>query len=143
MHPQSSRLFVYGSLRVGFRNPAYGYLTKYFHFLGEGIVKGRFYFNGYVPVAVPSEDEEKFITGDLYELNEPEDFDWVIVQLDDYEGLNVEAGERPLYKRELVTVLHNVQPAQAWIYWFNGSIDNMTELDAGEVAKYLQQQNKP
>jgi hypothetical protein len=95
-----------------------------------------------VPVAVPSEEEE-FITGDLYELNDTDDFDWVIIQLDDYEGLNVEPGERPLYKRGLVTVLHNVQPTQAWIYWFNGSVDNMAELDAAEVSRYLQQQNKP
>lgn len=139
---QPVRLFVYGSLRVGFRDPDYGYLSKHFHLLGEGVVQGKFYFNGSSPVAVPT-DEELFITGDLYELNNPDEFKWVIGQLDDYEGLNVEAGERPLYKRELVAILINNHPSMAWIYWYNGSVENMPGLDAAEVSKYLQQQRKP
>lgn len=141
MTTQANRLFVYGSLRVGFRDPKYSYVSKYFHLLGEGIVQGKFYFNGSIPVAVPTEDKQ-FITGDLYELNNPDEFKWVMVQLDDYEGLNVEPGERPLYQRELVAVLINAHPSMAWIYWYNGSIDNMRELDASEVTKYLQQQKK-
>lgn len=141
MNTQATRLFVYGSLRIGFRNPDYSYLSKYFHLLGEGTVQGKFYFNGSSPVAVPTEDKQ-FITGDLYELNTPDEFKWVMVQLDDYEGLNVEPGERPLYKRELVAILKNGHPSMAWIYWYNGSVDNMMELDATEITKYLQQQKK-
>ena len=142
MSSDSPKIFVYGSLRLGFHNPAYSYISKYFNLLGEGIVKGRFYFNGSIPVAVSSM-EDHFITGELYELKDASDLDWVMTQLDDYEGLNVEAGERPLYKREMVTVLHNVQPAQAYIYWYNGSVENMTELDAAQVSQYLQDQIKP
>lgn len=141
MNTQATRLFVYGSLRIGFRDPAYSYLSKYFHFLGEGTVQGKFYFNGTTPVAVPT-DEENYITGELYELNNQDEFKWVMVQLDDYEGLNVEPGEKPLYKRELVAILLNGHPSMAWIYWYNGSVENMMELDAAAVSNYMEQQKK-
>ena len=136
------RLFVYGSLRSGFRNPAYEYLTKYFHLLGEAVVQGKFYDKGEHPVAIASTDDS-FINGELYESNSPEDFNWAIDQLDDYEGLNVEAGETPMYKRELVNAFQNGAALEAWIYWYNGSVANMKEITAGDVLKYLQQKNKP
>lgn len=141
MNTQATFFFVYGSLRVGFRDPAYSYLSKYFHFVGEGTVQGKFYLNGSTPVALPT-DVKEFIAGDLYELNNPEELKWILVQLDDYEGLNVEPGEMPLYKRELVEVLINSQSITAWIYWYNGSLDNLTDLDETELTKYLQQQKK-
>src|SRR5438552_7310903 len=93
------QLFVYGSLRSGFRNPAYQYLARYFHHVGDAMVKGKLYDMGEFAAAVATE-KERFIHGELYEINEPSEFDWAIAQLDDYEGINVEAGERPLYKRE-------------------------------------------
>lgn len=100
MEQQSEFLFVYGSLRVGFRDPAYEYLSKYFTFLGEAEVPGKFYFNGTVPVAVPSHDKN-YISGDLYALNNIDELKWVIVQLDDYEGLNVMNGEIPYTKEKM------------------------------------------
>ncbi|MDB5202010.1 MAG: gamma-glutamylcyclotransferase [Ferruginibacter sp.] len=136
------QLFVYGSLRSGFRNPAYQYLTRYFHLLGEAVVKGKFFDNGNYPVAVPT-SEEHFITGELYVLNNPDEFNWALAQLDDYEGLNVESGEHPLYKREMVNVFQQGQPSEAWIYWFNGDTAHMNEIDTGDVLKYLQEKNKP
>ncbi|RYG44588.1 MAG: gamma-glutamylcyclotransferase [Chitinophagaceae bacterium] len=129
-------LFVYGSLRSGFRNPAYKYLTQFFHLIGEAIVKGRTYYNGTMPVAVPTEDEH-FISGELYELNNPDEFEWAIGQLDDYEGLNVMPGEKPKYRRDLVEVSRQGENRQSWIYWYNGDVSGMPEIEAGEVLKYL------
>jgi gamma-glutamylcyclotransferase (GGCT)/AIG2-like uncharacterized protein YtfP len=140
METQSNLFFLYGSLRIGFRDPGYSYLSKYFHFVGEASVNGKFYFNGSTPVAVSAEAGR--ITGDVYELNDPEDFKWVAVQLDDYEGLNVEPGETPLYKRELVSIELNGSQQSAWIYWYNRPVTDFTELDAGQIAAYLQQLNK-
>lgn len=142
MENSTYQLFVYGSLRSGFRNPAYEYLTKYFKLLGEAVVKGKFYDKGPHPVAVPATDDS-FINGELYALNNPEEFNWAIEQLDDYEGLNVEVGETPMYKRELVTVFQEGVPSAAWIYWYNGSIEAMKEITSGDVMKYLQDKNKP
>lgn len=142
MNKEIDRLFVYGSLRSGFRNPVYEYLTRYFHLLGDAIVKGKLYDKGDFPVAA-STDEDKFISGELYAINKPEEFSWAIEQLDDYEGLNVEEGEKPLYKRETITAYQNGQAKTAWIYWFNGSVENLPEIASGDLLLYLQQKNKP
>ncbi|MBP9098902.1 MAG: gamma-glutamylcyclotransferase [Ferruginibacter sp.] len=142
MQTPSQQLFVYGSLRSGFRNPVYQYLTKYFRLVGEAVVHGKFYDKGPFPVAIPTAGDS-FITGELYAVNNPEEFNWAIEQLDDYEGLNVEAGEKPLYKRELVTVFREGTPSLAWIYWYNESVDGMKEIATGDVLKYLQEKNKP
>ena len=142
MNTTTFRLFVYGSLRSGFRNPIYNYLTQYFHLLGEAIVKGQFFDKGEYPVALPTSDEH-YITGELYEVNNAEEFSWAIEQLDDYEGLNVETGEQPLYRRALTVAYQKGQDSQAWIYWYNQSIEGMPVIETGDVLKYLQEKNKP
>ena len=142
MSNDTYKLFVYGSLRSGFRNPVYSYLTKYFHLLGEAVVKGKLYDMGEFPVALPT-DEEKFISGELYCINDPLEFSWAIGQLDDYEGLNAEEGELPLYKREEVIAYQKGQPVTAWIYWFNGSVEGKPIIESGDLLLYLQQKNKP
>jgi gamma-glutamylcyclotransferase (GGCT)/AIG2-like uncharacterized protein YtfP len=142
MNTPTYNLFVYGSLRSGFRNPVYEYLTRYFKYEGEAVVKGQFFDKGSYPVAVPTA-EEHFIQGELYSLHSPEDFSWAFEQLDDYEGINTEAGEKPLYKREPVNVYQNGEMKQAWIYWFNHSVEGFEPMETGDVMKYLQQKNKP
>ena len=137
-----AQLFVYGSLRSGFRNPAYQYLTKYFHLVGDALVKGKLYDLGDYPAAVAT-TEEQFISGELYAINNPAEFEWAIAQLDDYEGLNTEAGQQPLYKREVVTAYIKGQDSEAWIYWFNGDVDGCEEISSGDLMQYLQQKNKP
>ena len=112
MKNETKQLFVYGSLRSGFQHPAYHYMAKYFQLLGHGTVKGKLYDMGEYPVALPA-TEEKLIQGELYSLNESDDFSYIIGQLDDYEGLYAEEGETPLYKREVVTVYCNGQSSTA------------------------------
>ena len=142
MSKEIYNLFVYGSLRSGFRNPVYGYLTKYFHLLGEAVVKGKLYDMGDYPVALPT-TEEKFISGELYATNDPSEFSWAIAQLDDYEGLNPEEGQQPLYKREQVIAYQAGQPVTAWIYWYNGNVGSQPEIESGDIMQYLQKKNKP
>ena len=142
MNSTSYKIFVYGSLRSGFRNPAYEYLTRYFKYSGEALVKGKFFDAGSYPVALPTEDEH-FILGELYSMNSEDEFSWAFEQLDDYEGLNVESGETALYKRNPVEVFQNGETQIAWIYWYNKSIEGMPEIETGDVMRYLQQKNQP
>ena len=135
-------LFVYGSLRSGFRNPAYQYIADYFELVGEAVVRGKFFDKGEYPVAVPA-DDDSFITGELYLAKNKESFDWAIAQLDDYEGLNVEPGEKPWYTRQAVEVYIDKQPITSWIYWYNDSVVGMEEIITGDIMKYLQEKNKP
>lgn len=142
MTNENYKLFVYGSLRSGFRNPAYAYLTQYFHLIGEAVVRGKLYDLGTYPAAKPT-DEEHYISGELYCINNPLEFSWAIEQLDDYEGLNVEEGETPLYKREQVIAYKNGEGHTAWIYWFNKDISGKPVIENGDLLLYLQQKNKP
>ena len=142
MSNENYKLFVYGSLRSGFRNPVYEYLTKYFHLLGEAMVKGKLYDLGEYPAANATEDE-KFISGELYSINNPLEFSWAIGQLDDYEGLNTEEGETPLYKREEVIAYKDGEAHIAWIYWYNKDLSGKPEIESGDLMQYLQQKNKP
>jgi gamma-glutamylcyclotransferase (GGCT)/AIG2-like uncharacterized protein YtfP len=132
----TTHLFVYGSLRSGFRNPAYAYLSKYFHLVGQGYVKGMLYDTGAYPVAT-STTAEKYLVGELYAVNNINEFTWAIEQLDDYEGLNVEAGETPMYKREEATITCNHQQTQAWVYWYNKDVSHLPEIASGDLMEYL------
>lgn len=136
METTSFKLFVYGSLRSGFRTDAYAYLTDFFNFLGPATVQGKLYHNGVVPVATPGTGND-VIVGELYELKKISDFNWAFGQLDDYEGLSVEPGETAPYKREITLVNFNSQPHAAWIYWFNGSTEGFPELDTDDLLKYF------
>jgi gamma-glutamylcyclotransferase (GGCT)/AIG2-like uncharacterized protein YtfP len=141
MNNPTHQLFVYGSLLSGFHHPAYQYMARYFHLVGNANVKGKFYDKGEYPVAVPT-TEEKFIIGELYEIINPSEFSYAIGQLDDYEGLYVEAGETPLFKRETVSVHCNNQQYTAWIYWFNGNVVGLAEIASGDVLQYIKDKNK-
>ena len=142
MNTTTHNLFVYGSLRSGFKNTAYAYITQYFTYAGEALVKGQFYDSGTHPVAIATEKED-MIVGELYTLNNSEDFSWAFEQLDDYEGVHVEAGETPLYKRESVQVFQEEKIMDAWVYWYNGSINGFTKIETGDLVQYLQQKNQP
>jgi gamma-glutamylcyclotransferase (GGCT)/AIG2-like uncharacterized protein YtfP len=135
------QLFVYGSLRSGFNHPAYSYMAENFTLIDNGTVKGKLYDLGDYPAAVPT-TEEVFIIGELYTLKEHRDFDWTISQIDDYEGLHVEAGEIPLYKRSLTTVYLNGGTSTAWIYWYNKDVQNSPVISSGDVLEYLQQKKR-
>lgn len=136
------KLFVYGSLRSGFRSPAYEYLTRFFHLMGEAVVKGKLYDHGNYPVATATE-EDHFIIGELYELNNPAEFSWAIGQLDDYEGLGAPEGELSLFKRETSIIYQNGIAHIAWIYWYDGNIDGLPVMKTGDVLNYEQEKHRP
>lgn len=130
-------LFVYGSLRSGFQHPAYAYISNNFTLVGPGKIKGHLYDMGEYPAAVPCE-EGIFIIGELYQLKEDLDFYWVIEQIDDYEGINVEQGEMPLFKRETVDVYLSDRVNTAWVYWFNNDVTGRPLIPSGDILEYIQ-----
>ena len=141
METSSFQIFVYGSLRSGFHHPAYAYISKYFTLVSEAKVKGKLYDMGDYPAAV-SVTENLFILGELYQINHIDEFSWAIAQLDDYEGLNTEEGEIPLYKREIVSVNTNDSNTLAWMYWFNGDVSGKPCIESGDVLEYMHRKNK-
>ena len=134
-------LFVYGSLRSGFHHPAYQYISDYFTLVGDGKTKGELYDMGEYPAALPT-TKEKFIIGELYKIKNEDEFGWAIGQLDDYEGVVVEDGEKPLYKRSKTNILISDHEQEAWIYWYNNDIHDLPVIESGDVLQYWKQKNK-
>lgn len=130
------QLFVYGSLRQGFGHPAFQYISHYFHFVSNGKVRGRVYDLGEYPAAVPVSGDH-YIVGELYAINEPDEFNYAIAQLDDYEGVNPGEGEPSLYRRELCLVDTDKGVSEAWVYWFNGQVENKPYIASGDVLAYM------
>ena len=129
-------LFVYGSLRSGFRSPIYEYISRYFKFIGDARVKGKLFDLGSYPGGVPT-NEESYIIGELYRILDEAEFSWAIAQLDDYEGVNVESDEIQLYRRELSDALINNEIIPAWIYWYNGEVSGRPVITSGDLMEYL------
>jgi gamma-glutamylcyclotransferase (GGCT)/AIG2-like uncharacterized protein YtfP len=120
--PVSTSLFVYSSLLKGFHQDHFRYISQYFTPVTSGKVRGILSeFNGEL-FAMPSLSDS-LISGELYQLNNPVDFSYVFGQLDDYEGIDVELGDQPLYRRALASILTETgQEILAWIYWFNEDV---------------------
>lgn len=141
MKSTCNQLFVYGSLRRGFRSEAYNYISKYFTFVSTGKVKGVIWDTGSYPVATPS-TEDSFIKGELYKIKNEEEFFWAIAQLDDYEGVSAEQDEHIFYKREKTTVLlENGKKSEAWVYWFTGDTFGKPVFTTEDMMEYYEIKN--
>ena len=137
-HPEVYQLFVYGSLRSGFRSPAYEYISRYFDLIGEAKVKGKLFDLGEYPAAKPT-DENKFIIGELYKIRSENEFAWAIGQLDDYEGVHVGFDETQLYRRDITEVYVGDTITKAWIYWYHGDLNDKPVIESGDVLQYMEQ----
>lgn len=135
-NPGVYQLFVYGSLRSGFRSPVYEYISRFFKFIGEAKVKGKLYDMGSYPAGIAT-TEDSFIIGELYQAKNEHEFSWAIGQLDDYEGVAVEADEVQLYRREVTEVRLNDEITKAWIYWYNGDVGTRPVIASGDMMEYL------
>jgi gamma-glutamylcyclotransferase (GGCT)/AIG2-like uncharacterized protein YtfP len=132
------QLFVYGSLRSGFKSPAYEYISRFFTLLGDARVRGKLFDMGSYPAGIPTA-ENQFIQGEIYRIKEENEFSWAIGQLDDYEGVTVEPDEVQLYRREITDVFMNGHVTQAWIYWYNGETNGRTMISSGDMLEYIRQ----
>jgi gamma-glutamylcyclotransferase (GGCT)/AIG2-like uncharacterized protein YtfP len=131
-------LFVYGSLRSGFRSAAYEYISRYFQFVSAGKVRGQLFDMGIYPAAVPTSGDY-FIIGELYKIKNENEFAWAMGQLDDYEGVNTEVGETRLYQRDIAEVFSEIGSTPAWIYWYTGAVQGHPVIESGDVIQYLEQ----
>lgn len=133
-----NQVFVYGSLRSGFKSPAYEYISQFFNLVGLARAKGKLIDMGSYPAGIPSNDDS-YIIGELYIARNNNELPWAIGQLDDYEGVSVEADEIQFYRREATDILIDGQLTKAWIYWFNGDTSGRPVIESGDLLQYLSQ----
>ncbi len=141
MSPDTLYLFVYGSLRSGFKSPAYDYISRYFSFVSTAKVRGKLFDLGPYPAGVPDTGDH-FVVGELYVINQEKEFPWAMGQLDDYEGITTGQGETSSYSRRLVEVfIENEKSVTAWIYWYASSVAGYPRIESGDLIQYLREKN--
>ena len=144
MKQDQHNLFIYGSLRKGFHHATHEYVSKYFSLVSNGKIRGILSDMGEYPVATPCQ-QEHYIIGELYVINNEDDFTWAMEQLDEYEGLFPEEdeGEQALFRREMTTIFtDNGDIKNAWVYWYNGDISGRPIIASGDVMQYLREKYK-
>jgi gamma-glutamylcyclotransferase (GGCT)/AIG2-like uncharacterized protein YtfP len=138
MDKTPQKLFLYSSLRSGFQNPAYAYISKYFILEAEARVKGKLFDLGNNIVGIPSE-EDYYVKGELYRISNSDEFSWALAQLDDYEGLQNDDGEIPLYTRLLTTVYTDNGETAAWVYWYNRPVISGQFIESGDILAFFKE----
>jgi len=113
---ESTLMFVYGTLRKDSRGQVLSPLCRDWIFISHGSIAGRLYDFGAYPGAVPSDDPEDRVRGELYRLPAPET---MLPPIDRYEGCAPEDAPPHEFERRLVRVeLEDGSAAEAWIYWY-------------------------
>ena len=130
--PPVSKLFVYGTLMSTVQVPMgqnmRTRLRQEARLLGPARTQGRLYDLGSYPGIVVSDNPADHVHGEVFELHEPSD---TLPWLDAYEGIGSSKTSDDLYIRAARTVWLDSQTAEAWIYLFNGSIENARQLSGG------------
>jgi gamma-glutamylcyclotransferase (GGCT)/AIG2-like uncharacterized protein YtfP len=117
-------LFVYGSLRQGFR--AEGLMCRAGgRYLGNACVRGRLFNLGEFPGAVKTHGAPQLVLGELYYLPGAVR---ALNFLDRYEGSR--------YTREVTEVeLQSGRCVRAWIYWLKRVPVSRPQIEGGDYAR--------
>ena len=135
-------LFVYGTLMLGMKNGFANLLESHASFEGPATAHGRlFYHPSAYPCAVCGLNRQERIFGELYALKEPE---LHLPQLDAYEDWNPSQRGTSLFVRVPTTVYRNYHPpCQAWMYYWNQAIDELSSIASGNYRDFLTKTIEP
>lgn len=135
-------LFVYGTLRRGFR--LHQQLVRLgATFQGEGKVAAELFgLGGSYPGARAAERAGRWVQGELYQLREPARD---LRVLDAIEDFNPGTPEHSEFVRALTEVLMQDGPAHhAWIYWLGPNVKAIgCRIDSGDYATGGRRQVNP
>jgi gamma-glutamylcyclotransferase (GGCT)/AIG2-like uncharacterized protein YtfP len=127
----STRLFVYGTLRRDPRHEMFHVLAKTSRFVSDARVAGRLYDLGAYP-GMSLSDSSGYVKGEIYEVH-PHNWTCVIQKLDEYEGCSDHDPEPHEYRRELVRAeLPSGESLDAWAYVLNRDAYGLTEIESGD-----------
>ena len=120
-------LFVYGTL-LDKQNEFGAYLSENCSFYADGKIPGKLYDLGEYPGVVLTNEENKFVYGKIYHLNDAEK---VLELLDDYEGFGPQQEQPNLFVRELTDIEISTGNLQCWAYLYNLSVEGFKLIDSG------------
>lgn len=112
-------------------------LSRYSQPMGEAYFHGLLYDAGSYPAAIPSDRSSDKVYGELFEMQKT---GLVLPKLDNYEGYKPAQPNSSLYLRKEVTIysLEEEEEIVAWVYLYNRSVKELTQIPEGDYIKYLQ-----
>jgi gamma-glutamylcyclotransferase (GGCT)/AIG2-like uncharacterized protein YtfP len=131
---ESDLLFVYGTLRRGFR--LHRHLRRLgARFLAEARVAAELFDLGLYPGARPVVGTGKWVSGELFQLRQPKRD---LEVLDQVEGFVPDAPERSEFVRATVEILpSNGTRRRAWIYWLGTKVGPARRIASGDYAEWV------
>ncbi|MGZ4968124.1 MAG: gamma-glutamylcyclotransferase family protein [Methylobacter sp.] len=122
-------IFVYGTLRRAANNQMHQLLAKYAEFVDDASYCGKLYKIDYYPGAVPSDDPNDAVQGEVYRIRQA---DIVLPLFDRYEECGPEFPEPNEYSRRKQTVLlNNGRTVTAWVYIYNHPTKGLALVESG------------
>lgn len=126
-------LFVYGTLLKGTENLMAAYLRKRSQFVGPGRMRGEMYKVDFFPGVLYRPDSAQWITGQVYDLAQP---DQVFAVLDGYEQYDPENREGSLFVRERCEVEVAGKWQACWVYLFNQPVTGLPPIPSGDYLRF-------
>ena len=133
---QCDYLFVYGTLMSGMNNSFAKKLTQSASCLGQAFAHGLLFdYRQEYPCAVASIIRSDKIQGEIYQMTEA---DTLLSDLDIYEDCRCKEPDRSLFIHCVVPVVsaRNKKEIQAWMYFWNDSLDSLKEIPHGNYRKH-------
>lgn len=129
-HPE--HLFVYGTLRSDAGGAAHGRFMRGMRRVGRASIAGRLYDAGWYPAAVPSDDPDERIAGELYAMD-ADAADGLLAALDAYEGCHADAPDESLFVRRIVQAAgEGGDRRAAWAYFFSRPVGGLPRVASGD-----------
>ncbi|HKL25628.1 MAG TPA: gamma-glutamylcyclotransferase family protein [Desulfuromonadales bacterium] len=126
-------LFVYGTLRRGASHPMSRMLAGRVRLLGRASWQGRLFLVGEYPGAVPSDEPQDIVHGEVYRLADPER---LLAELDVYEGCSVALPAAAEYERRPTRVsLAGGGSLAVWIYVYQKPTGGLQQIVSGDFLR--------
>jgi pyruvate carboxylase len=123
-------LFVYGTLRKNGGNSHYNILIENSLFKSDATFCGKLFEISNYPGAILSNNLNDEIKGEVYSLNNNSN---ILSILDEYEECSDNFKQPTLFLREKhIVTLSNKMKLLAWIYLFNQSIEDFSQIISGD-----------
>jgi gamma-glutamylcyclotransferase (GGCT)/AIG2-like uncharacterized protein YtfP len=119
-------IFVYGTLRRDSNSDMHRLLAIYAEFVSDATYRGKLYQVDNYPGAVPSDNPDDVVQGEVYLLHQT---DIVLPLLDQYEECGPDFSEPNEYSRQEQTVLlKDGRTVIAWVYIYNHSTEGLEPI---------------
>lgn len=133
-----SHLFVYGTLMIGVESRMAGLLQRNSKWLGSACIPGLLYDLGRYPGAQWIPGHPQKVYGQIFLLEDPE---FLLVHLDEYEGIDPQFPTAGEYVRKLIPAFleDENRMVDTWFYHYNQPTKKLKQIESGRYLDYYPQ----